>query len=144
VDHSLIDFSTIDKNIKHGSFYVDLPPCLCPVKKNKRSADEMAEKHDDSDSKSASGPVKGKQKKGAINKDLNPLWKIKDGEKWEHFNKDPNKLRPSSVCFMYHILGNCPQGDKCPRAKSHGKLTNEAQIKQAEDFIEDCRKNARP
>ena len=115
------------------------------VNKNKQSAVKMEEKDTSPDSDLSTGPTKkGKQKKGAINKDQNPDWKLKDGEKWEHFNKDPNKLRPSSVCFMYHILGNCPQGDKCPRAKSHSKLTNEAQIKQADDFIEDCRKNARP
>lgn len=147
VDHSLIDFTTIDRNIKHGSFAINLPPCLCPVNKNKRSADEISEPLSDHTSGKPSDEPKEKQQKnttGTSNTDINPKWKLKDGEKWEHFNKDPNKLRPSSVCLMYHILGKCPQGDKCRRAKSHRRLTNEAQIKQTDDFIEDCRKNARP
>jgi hypothetical protein len=78
------------------------------------------------------------------NSEQNPNWKIKEDESWEIFNKDPNKLRPSSVCLMYHILGFCPQGESCRRAKSHKKLTNEEQVKKTDAFIMDCRKNAKP
>jgi hypothetical protein len=87
---------------------------------------------------------KQKKRKGTENPEPNPKWALQDGETWALFNKDPNNLRPNSVCLMYHVLGNCPFGAKCKRSKTHGKLTNETQIKQLDTFIEDCRKNARP
>jgi hypothetical protein len=145
VDHSLINFATIDHNIKHDSFFVTLPTCLRPASK-KRPADEMSTEKTTTHHNTGSNNVQTERQKklGTVNKDINPDWKLRDGEAWEIFNKDPNNLRPSSVCFMFHILGHCPQGEKCRRAKSHMKLTNATQIKQTNEFIENCRKNAKP
>jgi hypothetical protein len=145
VDHSLIDFMTITQNISHGSFAVSLPLSLVPNhNKLKRPAPEPKETPDDKSGKDPGDQQKQKQKKGATNPEPNPKWKVQDGEAWEMFNKDPNNLRPASVCLMYHIMGHCPLGTKCRRSKSHCKLSNEAQIKQTDAFVEDCRKNARP
>jgi hypothetical protein len=134
VDHSLIEFSSIIQSIAYGSFSVSLPSSLQPTtNRNKRTVEDTSDTQQ-----------KQKQKKGATNSDPNPNWKLKEGESWDQFNKDPNNLRPASVCLMFHIIGHCSLGTKCRRAKSHCKLTNEAQIKQTDTFIEDCRKNARP
>jgi hypothetical protein len=142
VSHSLIDFTTIIQNIFEGSFCVSLPQSLLPAttSRTKRltpDGEESQKQKDDSEPKE-------KHRKGAINPSPNPDWKLKDGEKWEHFNRDPDNLRPASVCYLYHVLGHCPQGQQCRRAKSHCKLTNESIIRQTKEFIENCRKNAKP
>jgi hypothetical protein len=126
IPHSLIDFVSCIHNIFHGSFAVALPPSLLPTQNKKRPA------------------LKEKIKKGIVNPNPNPDWKLRDGETWDMFTKDPNNLRPGSVCMMYHILGHCPIGSKCKRAKTHCQLTNESQISQTSAFINDRRNNLRP
>jgi hypothetical protein len=141
VDHSQIDFHDVIQTIIRGAFAMNLLISLHPTPNKKRPADETPE---NSNPKDQSEQQKQKQKKGATNSEPNPKWKAKEGESWELFNKDPNNLRPASVCLMYHVMGHCPLGPKCRRAKSHCKLTNESQIKQTDAFVEDCRKNAHP
>lgn len=144
VDHSQIDFQDMIQAITRGSFTANLPLSLKPTPNKKRPADDNPETPGKPEPKDNSDGHKQKHKKGATNSEPNPKWKAKEGETWELFNKDPNNLRPASVCLMYHVMGHCPLGTKCRRAKSHDKLTNEAQIKQTDAFVEDCRKNARP
>jgi hypothetical protein len=139
VDHSQIDFTDIIQMVTRGSFTTSLPLSLKPSTNKKRPAEDTPEPPGQPTPKE-----KVKQKKGATNPEPNPKWKAQDGESWDLFNKDPNNLRPASVCLMYHVMGHCPLGTKCRRSKSHCKLTNEAQIKQTDAFVEDCRKNAQP
>jgi hypothetical protein len=145
VPHELIDFSSIIQGITFGHFAVVLPAGLTPASnKNKRSAPEDDDSSERSDHQDNRGTREKQARRAAINQDQNPKWKLQDGESWETFNKDPNNLRPKTVCLMYHILGQCPLGQKCRRAKSHGRLTNETHIKQTTAFVEDCRKNQKP
>lgn len=137
VPHSLVEFSSSIHNIFHGSFAVALPPSLLPAIQKKRPAA-------DADAGEQPGSKREKTKKGVDNPSPNPDWKIKDNESWDMFTKDPNNLRPGSVCMMYHILGFCPIGTKCKRAKTHCKLTNETQIAQTNAFINDRRNCTRP
>jgi hypothetical protein len=135
IPHSLIEFTSTIQNIFHGSFAVHLPPSLLPVQKKRLALDQ-----DGNDT----NPKKEKLNKGIENPSPNPDWKIRDDEKWELFTKDPNNLRPTSVCMMYQILGHCPIGTKCKRAKTHCKLTNETQISQTNAFVLDRRNSAKP
>lgn len=141
VPSQLIDFSSIIQSITFGHFSVTLPANLLPAPNNKKRS---APDENDLDKSKTSDDGTPKARRGTTNPEPNPKWKLQDGEKWEWFNKDPNNLRPKTVCLMYHILGQCPQGQRCKRAKTHCKLTNEAQIKETDMFIEDCRKNAKP
>lgn len=146
VDHSLIDFMTIIQNISHGSFAVNLPLSLTPNPNKKRPATDLnKENPDDKNPKDQSEQQPPKQKRGATNPEPNPKWKVQDGEVWEVFDKDPNNLRPASVCLMYHIMGHCPLGAKCKRSKKPLQThKNDAQIRQTDSLVEDYRKNARP
>jgi hypothetical protein len=136
IPHSLIDFSSCIHNIFHGSFAVTLPPSLLPTQKKRPASNE--------DGTEAPHPKKEKIKKGVVNPNPNPDWEIRDNETWDMFTKDPNNLRPGSVCMMYHILGHCPIGNKCKRAKTHCQLTNDTQITQTTAFITDRRNNSKP
>jgi hypothetical protein len=131
INHKLINFDSIIDSILYGTFSAELPPNLLPkIPDKKRPASTV----DDDKEKS-----KQKQRKGETNNNIVPEFKLKEGENWSMFTKDPNNLRPASVCMMFHILGHCPQGKNCKRAKSHDVLT-EAQKQQTAAFIEDCRK----
>jgi hypothetical protein len=136
IPHSLIEFASGIHNIFHGSFAVALPPSLLPTQKKRPATNEG----DDG----VPQPKKEKNKKGAINPNPNPDWKLKENETWDMFTKDPNNLRPGSVCMMYHILGHCPIGSKCRRAKTHCQLTNDNQIAQTTAFIADRRNDSKP
>jgi hypothetical protein len=119
VDHSQIDFIDITQNIIRGSFSTTLPISLKPTPNKKRPAEDTPGIPGQPETKDQNEQQKQKQKKGATNSEPNPKWKVKDGESWDLFNKDPNNLRPASVCLMYHVMGHCPLGTKCRRAKSH-------------------------
>jgi hypothetical protein len=132
INHKLIDFESIIENILYGTFSTELPPNLLPNTPNvKRPATTTA--GDEKEMK------KQKKKKGETNENIIPEFKLKENEEWSMFTKDPNNLRPASVCMMFHILGHCPQGNNCKRAKSHESLT-EIQKQQTAAFIEDRRK----
>jgi hypothetical protein len=131
INHKLIDFESIVENILYGTFSTELPPNLLPSILNKKRTTPSP--GDEKEMK------KQKKKKGEVNENIIPEFKIKENEDWSMFTKDPNNLRPSSVCMMFHILGHCPQGKNCKRAKSHESLTDH-QKKQTAAFIEDCRK----
>jgi hypothetical protein len=131
VDHNLINFASIIQSIQYGNFATELPLNLLPSMPTKKRS---ASSNNDEKEKD-----KQKQKKGDINSNIIPEFKLKEDETWSKFTKDPNNLRPASVCMMFHILGHCPQGKNCKRAKSHESLT-EAQKQQTAAFIEDRRK----
>jgi hypothetical protein len=131
VNHKLINFESIIDSIMYGTFSTELPPNLLPSTLAKKRAEPPGD-----DEKEY---PKQKQRKGDVNDKIVSEFKLKDGEKWNMFTKDPNNLRPASVCMMFHILGHCPQGKNCKRAKSHGTLTA-AQKEQTAAFIEDRRK----
>lgn len=138
--HSLIDFATSIHNIFYGSFAVSLPPNLLPVPSTQKKR-QVPKNEDDDDTT----PLKkGKTKKGVENPSPKPNWKLRGSETWDMFTKDPNNLTPSSVCMMYHLLGSCPIGAKCRRAKSHCQPTNETQISQTDAFINDRRNANKP
>lgn len=131
VDHNLINFAAIIQSIQYGNFATELPLNLLPSAPTKK---RPASGNNDIKEKE-----KQKQKKGDINDNIIPEFKLREDETWSKFTKDPNNIRPASVCMMFHILGHCPQGKNCKRAKSHESLT-EAQRKQVAAFIEDRRK----
>jgi hypothetical protein len=131
INHRLINFDTIIDSILYGTFSTDLPPNLLPTIPSKKRTEPPG--NDDKENS------KQKKKKGEVNDNVVPEFKLKDGENWSTFTKDPNNLRPASVCMMFHILGHCPQGKNCKRAKSHEGLTV-AQKQQTAAFIEDRRK----
>jgi hypothetical protein len=130
VNHQLINFESIIDNILYGTFSAELPLNLLPsIPDKKRPASSTNEEKTN----------KQKQKKGEVNNNIIPEFKLKDDEEWSKFTKDPNNLRPASVCMMFHILGHCPQGKNCKRAKSHDELSA-TQKQQTAAFIEDRRK----
>jgi hypothetical protein len=130
INHQLINFDSIIDSILYGTFSTELPPNLLPKIPDKKRPAPLSDEDKD----------KSKQKKkGDINRNIIPEFKLKEDENWSMFTKDPNNLRPASVCMMFHILGHCPQGKNCKRAKSHDSLT-EAQKQQTAAFIEDRRK----
>jgi hypothetical protein len=139
VNHGLVEFSSIIQNIVYGSFFIELPPSLLPAPNNKKRPAPI-EEDNEGDGQSNQNT---RQKKGTANPNVNPNWKLKENENWSMFTKDPNRLRPSSVCMMYHILGHCPQGRNCRRARSHGAL-NDSQKQQTNAFIEDRRRAQNP
>jgi hypothetical protein len=129
INHKLIDFASIIENILYGTFSAELPPNLLPSNPNKKrtTPTPAGDKRE---------LKKQKKKRGEVNNNIIPEFKIKDNEERSMFTKDPNNLRPSSVCMMFHILGRCPQGKNCKRAKSHDSLS-ESQKQQMAAFIED-------
>jgi hypothetical protein len=131
VNHKLINFESIIDSIMFGTFSAELPPNLLPKTPSKKRTESPGDEEKEN--------PKQKQKKGDVNDNIVPEFKLKDGKKWNMFTKDPNNLRPASVCMMFHILGHCPQGKNCKRAKSHGVLTA-AQKEQTAAFIEDRHK----
>jgi len=131
IDHELINFTSIVRTIIYGTFTAELPLNLLPSAPTKKRPALSNDEEKDGQ--------KQKKKKGEVNNNIINEFKLKDGENWSMFTKDPNNLRPSSVCMMFHILGHCPQGKNCKRAKSHETLT-EIQKQQTIAFIEDRRK----
>jgi hypothetical protein len=91
VDHNLIIFDSIIKSIVYGTFSTEPPPNLLPntlEKKRPATATDEGKQN------------KQKQKKGVTNTNIIPEFKLREDENWSKFTKDPNNLRPSSVCMM--------------------------------------------
>jgi len=99
VDHNLINFTSIVQSIQYGSFSTELPPNLLP--------DAPSKKRQASPNDEAKDNQKQKPKKGVVNDNIISEFKLKENEEWSMFTKDPNNLRPTSVCMMFHILGHC-------------------------------------
>ena len=128
VNDGMINFSRVLDEVKMGVFYCKMPETM----KRLRAED---------DDQNADKPKAKEQVKKVENPDVNPDWKLREGEDYhEVYGCKSNKptVNNKPICVKWQIKGFCYSN--CKQKEWHKRLTVQRTIDAMNRYLDTCRR----